>query len=252
MPEPDDPVGPADREVDLVQAAHDGESFVGGDLADEGHHLLARLRVEGGDGLVGQEDRRLLHEGPGDGHALLLATGQGVAALVGAVEEADTVEVLQRGQLCSAGVAPQPEPRPTHPRERPGQHVLQNGQRGYELELLEDEAHAAAKLSQRPALHRGNGRAEHLDGPGAGQLQAVEMPQQRGLAGTGEPEQHDDLSLGHLERDVLEGGGAAEGLRDAGEADEGVGCRGHGFSCRQARGVSPGTARLRSRRRCCG
>ena len=140
--EADDAVGPRDGEVDLVQAADDGEPLVGGDLADERHHLVARLGVERGDRLVGEEDARVLHEGAGDRHALLLAARQGVGALVGAVEQPDAVEVPEGGEPARLRVRPQPEPRAADAGQRAGQHVLEHRQRRHELELLEDEADA--------------------------------------------------------------------------------------------------------------
>ena len=40
-------------------------------------HILAQLQVQGAQGLVQQQDLGPVHQGPGDGHPLLLAAGQG-------------------------------------------------------------------------------------------------------------------------------------------------------------------------------
>ena len=50
-------------------------------------------RIERGDRLVGQQHRRLLHQGPRDRDPLLLAARQGAGALEGMRDE---IEPLQR------------------------------------------------------------------------------------------------------------------------------------------------------------
>ena len=39
-------------------------------------HLLAQLQIQGAEGLVQQQDVRLIHQGAGDGHTLLLTAGK--------------------------------------------------------------------------------------------------------------------------------------------------------------------------------
>src|SRR4051795_4477193 len=46
------------------------------ELVEEQHDLLGRGRIEVAGGLVGEQDRRLVDQGAGDGHALALAAGQ--------------------------------------------------------------------------------------------------------------------------------------------------------------------------------
>ena len=60
------------------------------DLVD----LVAGLGVELAGRLVGQDEHRLLDQGPGDGHALLLAAGELVGAVVEPVPQADLLEQL--------------------------------------------------------------------------------------------------------------------------------------------------------------
>ena len=57
--------------------------------------------------LVGQDNRRLLHQGSRDGDALLFAAGQFVGALVGVIEQADTLQVNQRAAALVLGKNPQ-------------------------------------------------------------------------------------------------------------------------------------------------
>ena len=60
------------------------------------HHDAGGFRIQRGDGLVGKDDFRFLHQGTGDGHALLLSTGEGGDALMGEVRHAYAGECPQR------------------------------------------------------------------------------------------------------------------------------------------------------------
>ena len=57
--------------------------------AEDPVDLVAGLGVELAGRLVGQDEERLLDQGPGDRHALLLAAGELVGAVVEPVAEAD-------------------------------------------------------------------------------------------------------------------------------------------------------------------
>jgi hypothetical protein len=73
-----------DREGLLLVVRHidRGDAEFGDDAADLGAHLEPELRVEVRERLVKEEDTRLEDERPGEGDALLLATGEfGRAAL---------------------------------------------------------------------------------------------------------------------------------------------------------------------------
>src|SRR5258706_15850556 len=64
----------------------------GGEVFEDADDLAAGFRVEVGRRLVGQDERRLVDEGAGDGYALALAAGQLVGAVLGAVVETDALE----------------------------------------------------------------------------------------------------------------------------------------------------------------
>src|SRR5882672_2056969 len=70
----------APGDVVLVGDEHDGVPLLV-ESAEEGHDLLAGARVEVSRGLIGQEERRTVDEGPGDRHALPLAAGELVRAV---------------------------------------------------------------------------------------------------------------------------------------------------------------------------
>ena len=56
---------------------------------EDGVDLVAGLRVELAGRLVGEHQDRLLHQGPGDRHALLFAAGKLVRAVVEPLTQAD-------------------------------------------------------------------------------------------------------------------------------------------------------------------
>ena len=59
-------------DIVLVRHQHDGIAFRV-QRCEQRHDLVAGGGVERAGGLVGQQDRRIVHQRPGDGHALALA-----------------------------------------------------------------------------------------------------------------------------------------------------------------------------------
>jgi len=59
----------------------DARGLLMGDFAEELHHLSAPVAVERGGGFVGKDEAGLVGQRAGDGHALLLAAGEGVGRL---------------------------------------------------------------------------------------------------------------------------------------------------------------------------
>ena len=76
------------------------------EVVEQGEHVGGRRRVEVAGGLVGEDQRGLGDQRPGDGDALLLAAGQLAGPVVGPVGEADLVE---RGERPLAALGP-PDP----------------------------------------------------------------------------------------------------------------------------------------------
>ncbi len=66
-----------------MEIADDGDAVVPVDPLQRVHDDAGVARVERRDGLVGEDDARLLHQGTGDGDALLLAAGEALGALGG-------------------------------------------------------------------------------------------------------------------------------------------------------------------------
>ena len=129
-----DPVGPR-RQLGLVRHDHAGHA-ARADLAQQAHHGLAVDRVERAGRLVGQQQPAVADHGAGDGHPLTLAAGELVREVVGAVGDA---EFLQRARAWSR--ASRADRAVELERQR---DVLDRGQAGEQVEVLEDEADRAA------------------------------------------------------------------------------------------------------------
>src|SRR5579884_1118912 len=95
LAEADDAVGVLAGVVQLVQVDHRGDAVVVVDLAQIAQHHARGLRVEAGDGLVGQHDARPLGQRSGNSHTLLLATRERVGAHVGLVLDAHAPQAVQ-------------------------------------------------------------------------------------------------------------------------------------------------------------
>ena len=89
-----DPVGQLEGLLLVVGHVHGGDAQLALDLADLVAQGDADLGVERGQRLVEQEHGRLDGQGPGQGHALLLAAGQLVRVAGAAVLEVDELEQL--------------------------------------------------------------------------------------------------------------------------------------------------------------
>ena len=71
--------------------------------AEDPVDLVAGLRVELAGRLVGQDEDRVLDQGPGDRHPLLLAARQLVGPMVEPVAQADLAQAARRpARVCSA------------------------------------------------------------------------------------------------------------------------------------------------------
>src|SRR5215211_3364012 len=92
--EDDDAVGEVDRLVDVVGDEEDRDRVLVAHAQDEVLEVGARLRVDGGEGLVHQQDRRLVGEGARDGDALLHPARELPGVVVDEARQADGGERL--------------------------------------------------------------------------------------------------------------------------------------------------------------
>ncbi len=88
----DYPVG-VSRNIFVVSDHDDGVAFAV-ETDEELHDLTGGDAVEVSGRLVGEQDRRLVHEGAGDGDPLALAAGELVRPVPGPVSQADELQHL--------------------------------------------------------------------------------------------------------------------------------------------------------------
>ena len=158
-------------------------------------HLLDGLGIQGGGGLVKEDDLGLGAQGPGNGDALLLPAGEGGGVDVGLVPQAHHVQVVP-GQRLGFGAALVVE---LHGGQ--GQ-VPQHGHVGVEVELLEHHGHV---VPHHFGLVAG-GQLQTVDVhmPAAGLLQEVHAAHRGGLARAGGPDDDQLLALSYLQVNILE------------------------------------------------
>ena len=150
--------------------------------------------VERGERLVAQQDIRLDREGARDRDALAHAAGQRVRIIVLVAGEAEPREPAPR-QCLRASLGIDVEDLQAE------QHVVERGAPGHQPVVLEHDADLAAEeveLAERVV-------ADHRD-LAAGRLdQAGQQVEHGRLAAAGLAEHGDDLALGDLERQPVDG-----------------------------------------------
>ncbi len=110
-------------------------------LAKEFHHLVAAARVERPGGLIGEQERGIIDQGPRNRDALLLAAAQTSRVATGDVCDAELVQQLPGA--ARRGIALQ---------LRGDKDVLERGQVGEQVEELKDEADVVAPKPGQPCL----------------------------------------------------------------------------------------------------
>jgi hypothetical protein len=188
---------------------HAGDADVVDDPRELDLRLLAQLLVERAERLVEEQQLRLLGEAAGEGDALLLAAGElmGLSLRVG--RELDELQHRFDARVDLGGrqsLAAQTE-----------RDVVENREVRKERVALEHHVH-------RPHVRRQIGEvvAVERDGSGGRRLEAGEHAKQRRLAAAGRAEQGEDLALGDVDRDVVDGAVAVELLDEVGNAKKSV------------------------------
>ena len=179
--------------------------------------LRAQLGVEVRERLVHEEDLGLTDERAPEGDALALPARE-LARL--AREELADVERL-RGR-----VDPAPDLVPRHLAHlEPEREVVADGHLRVERVVLED--HGDVATARR---HVVDDVVADPDVPSGEPLEAGQQPQRGRLAGAGGADEHHELAVGNLERELVQGDDVTEVLRRAV-----VGHRGHPLSLSSTR-----------------
>src|ERR1039458_8892140 len=160
-------------------------------------HFLSPGRVESAGRLVGQQQRGLVGERPGDGQTLTLAARQHAGHRRDLVADAEQVEQVARPRFGRFALASRDNGRQGH--------VLQYGHPLEQVEELEDDADVAPPHARELVLGTpGHLLAGDLDGPLVGPVEANHQVQQRRLATTRGPHQGEERALLDSEVDAPE------------------------------------------------
>src|SRR5690606_32846867 len=214
-----DPVGGAAGEAHLV-GDHDHGHPLLGQVGHDVEDFLDHFGVEGGGGLVEEDDLGVHRQGAGDGHALLLAAGELGGVLVGLFGDADPFQQFQGahgglgfGDLEDLGGAEGA--------------ALQRGPVGGQGDRLEHPADVAAQRGQGASLG-GQGLTVQQDATAVHGLQPVDRAAQRGLSRARGADDDDPLAGVDGEVDVAEDVEFTEVLVDVLQCDERSGGHGNG------------------------
>ena len=149
--EDEDTVGEQHGFVEVVRDEDDCDVDLAPDLEQVGLHPRTRLRVQGRERLVHEQDARPHRQRPGDRHALLHATGELMRVGIGEFIQADQREPFAR--LALGGAAAFASLAQTE------HHVLQDAEPGEERVALEHHAEIGAGPMHRRAVDKHDARA---------------------------------------------------------------------------------------------
>ena len=186
VPEMNDPVHDPRLIHEGVVAGNQDGFFVLLEPAQDFHQLQGEFGVQMGRGFVGDNDRRVIDQGPGNGHSLGFAARKPFdfgLRLLGDVEKVEKVQspLLQNRMPFSAGVGRQ-------------HHVFQGGDSLDEVKLLEDEPKGfSADLGEKSFRQAGDLPADEEDPPGGGPGHAADEAEEGGLPRTAGPFEDRDL-----------------------------------------------------------
>ena len=181
------------------------------------HDLLARVAVQRAGGFIGQHHAAAVHEGAGNGYALLLPAGE----LPGLVRQA----LAQPQALQQAGRSRAARSRAQARVDGGNFHVVLRRQARQQLVALKDKAEMlAAQARQFIRLHGARFAAQHLVAAARRLVQAADDVHQRGFAGAGWADDGHHLARANRQVHVLEHGHRAVArrkfARDAAQAHQ--------------------------------
>ena len=165
------------------------------ELAQPAPQLLAHLGVQGAEGLVQEQERRLGGQRARQCHPLALPSGKLVRIAAADPIQLDQLEQflhrsadLRFRQPLGAGLDAKAEG-----------DVLEDGEVAEQRVVLENEAHPAVLRTLPRRVH-----PAEQDLSGVRNLQARDGAQERGLPAAGRPQQRHQLPVGDVQRHVLQ------------------------------------------------
>ena len=177
-----DPVPICFGHVHLVQIDNAADIAHPGHVPDLVHDDLRGAGVQGGDGLIAQQQGRVLHQGPGNAHPLFLPTGKLPSLFVEHPLQADHPQEFQCLLFVRLRVAAQNGVGGGHVTQSPVEHVLKHGKTVDKIEGLENHPNAAPDGFQVSfPLYLGHVRSLEQDCAFCGVNHAVDAPQHGGF-----------------------------------------------------------------------
>ena len=163
------------RDGRVVRDDDDGPSLLLVQPRQRGHHLRPGVAVQIARRLVGQDDAGIVHQRPGDGHPLLLPTGELRGLVPHPIGQSDHLQQATR---------PLPALGRGHAGKEHGEfHVLGRRHRRDEVEGLKHEADLTAPVCGQSILVQSSDvLIAHPDVPRGGSIQSPHQVQQRGFA----------------------------------------------------------------------
>ena len=176
----------------VVSDNRDGAVVIMCELAHEFEYGAAGMRIECGSGLVGKQDFRASGKGPGQCDTLLLSSAEVSGIGGGLVVEVDLLkqtEGLGASELAADAFEFQCD-----------FDIFNRGERGKQIEGLEDEANVAEPdLRQFALAEAGHLLTGDLKTAGGGAENTAHDGEERGFAATGGPHQEEQLSFVEIE-----------------------------------------------------
>ena len=167
------------------------------DVVEQRHDRGAGLRVEIARRLVGENQRRIHHQRPGDGDSLHLAAGQLRRSVLGSISEVHQGQQLQRAgfDLRHPGAVEQLRHR----------HVLPCRHRRQQVEELKDESDTApSEFGLLVVVEVADLLTLESDRSGVWSVQRAEQVQQGALARAGRTDDGYELPAGQRQGDAVE------------------------------------------------
>ena len=143
------------------------------------HDLFGRHGIERGDGLVCQNDVRILRQGARQRDALLLTAGELVGAHIGLVQNADLVKGLERPDFILFAERTQKHAPERHVRHAGGEHVFNDARARDEIKRLEHHADSAPEFAKGFAGKPGHVGTVYGKAPGGDLVHPVHSAQER-------------------------------------------------------------------------
>ena len=187
--------------VVLAVGHHDDGGAIAVELGKQVHYLIPVAAVEVPGGLVGQDEFRVVHHGPGHGHTLLLPARELLREVLAPVHDLHLLEHRFYPLFALGGFDPGIDERQLH--------ILVHGELVDQVEALEDKADVVlAQVGPLALVEAGHFNAVELEAAAVWVVEQADNVQQGRFATSGGPHHGNELPFLHLEGKLVQGNGA--------------------------------------------